>query len=63
MGRFIGLCLAILWSVGCGPDAPIHKVEKLSENAIIIDVRTPQEFQSGHIKNAINIPHEVESVY
>lgn len=31
--------------------------EKISEfpNAIIIDVRTPEEFADGHIKNAINI--------
>lgn len=26
--------------------------------AVIIDVRTPQEFASGHIAGAINIPHE-----
>lgn len=28
---------------------------KKNPNAIIIDVRTPGEFQSGHIPNAINI--------
>jgi len=28
----------------------------LSSGAIIIDVRTPGEFKSGHIKGAINIP-------
>lgn len=30
--------------------------ELLHEGAIILDVRTPSEFQSGHIKGAINIP-------
>ena len=25
---------------------------------IILDVRTPEEFESGHIKDAINIPNE-----
>lgn len=26
---------------------------------VVIDVRTPQEFQSGHIEGALNIPHDV----
>jgi rhodanese-related sulfurtransferase len=31
------------------------------ENAFIVDVRTPQEFASGHFEGAINIPvNEVE---
>lgn len=30
----------------------------LLENAIVIDVRTPEEFHSGHFKNALNIPHD-----
>lgn len=28
----------------------------LKSGAIIVDVRTPGEFKSGHIKNSINIP-------
>lgn len=59
MRILLGLMLVIWSGLGCGADAPIHKVETLSEDALIIDVRTPQEFQSGHIKNAINIPYEV----
>ena len=30
--------------------------EKLSEGAIIIDVRTPAEFNGGHVKGSKNIP-------
>ncbi|MGC8751161.1 rhodanese-like domain-containing protein [Hydrotalea sp.] len=30
--------------------------ELQSKGAIIIDVRTPAEFKTGHIKGAINIP-------
>lgn len=30
--------------------------ELLKQGALIIDVRTPTEFASGHIKGAINIP-------
>lgn len=36
---------------------PVTEVRKLVEtNACIIDVREPQEFESGHLLNAINIP-------
>ena len=28
----------------------------LSQGAVIVDVRTPGEFKSGHIKGAVNIP-------
>jgi rhodanese-related sulfurtransferase len=32
----------------------------IKEGAVIVDVRTPQEFLTGHIKNSVNIP--VESI-
>ena len=25
---------------------------------VVIDVRTPQEFQTGHVEGALNLPHE-----
>ena len=37
-----------------GPEADYAKMVK--EGAIIIDVRTKGEFNSGHIKGSINIP-------
>ena len=51
--------MVVLFSAGCGPDASIQEVENLSPNALLIDVRTPQEFKSGHIDKAINIPYDV----
>ncbi len=30
--------------------------ELLSRGAVILDVRTPGEFQSGHLRGAVNIP-------
>ena len=36
--------------------------ELLAQGATVIDVRTPKEFQGGHVVNSINIPlNEVES--
>jgi phage shock protein E len=29
----------------------------IDENSTILDVRTEKEFNAGHLKNAINIPH------
>lgn len=34
----------------------LNYAELMERGAIIIDVRTPQEFKQGHIKKAINIP-------
>ncbi|MFK7775271.1 MAG: rhodanese-like domain-containing protein [Saprospiraceae bacterium] len=30
--------------------------ELMDRKVVIIDVRTPQEYQQGHVKNSINIP-------
>lgn len=38
-----------------GPSADFNALVK-EHGAIILDVRTSQEFNSGHIKGAINIP-------
>jgi phage shock protein E len=31
-------------------------LEANSNNVVIVDVRTPEEFQQGHVPNAINVP-------
>jgi phage shock protein E len=31
-------------------------LETNTKNVVIVDVRTPEEFQQGHVPNAINVP-------
>ena len=31
-------------------------LEADTDNVVIVDVRTPEEFQQGHVPNAINVP-------
>jgi rhodanese-related sulfurtransferase len=40
--------------MGGGPSADFRQLVK--DGAMILDVRTPNEFAGGHIKGAINIP-------
>jgi phage shock protein E len=35
---------------------PVNFKELVQNGAVIVDVRSVQEFKSGHVKNAINIP-------
>lgn len=39
---------------GGGPKVDLKEMVK--NGAVIVDVRTPAEFQGGHIKGSINIP-------
>ncbi len=36
-----------------------RKLESSTEKFFLLDVRSKEEYQSGHIKNSINIPHDV----
>lgn len=42
-----------LFGIG-GPKVDLR--EKIAQGATIVDVRTPDEFRSGHVKGAVNIP-------
>lgn len=33
------------------------KLDQMRESALILDVRTPREYSSGHIEGSLNIPH------
>lgn len=45
-----------LLSMLFGKKPTLNFSDLMSRGAVIIDVRTAREFQSGHIKEAINIP-------
>ena len=45
---------AIKTLFGAGPKANLG--ELILKGALIIDVRTPAEYSSGHLKQAVNIP-------
>jgi rhodanese-related sulfurtransferase len=42
-----------------GPKKQINFPELVAHGAWIIDVRTPEEFRQGHLKNSTNIPLNV----
>jgi phage shock protein E len=55
-------------SAAPSPDAPLvagarihgERAKKLvAEGALLLDVRTPQEFSMGHVEGALNIPVQV----
>ena len=35
-----------------------NRIQKHESNDLILDVRTPEEFQTGHIQGAQNTPHK-----
>ena len=45
----------------CAKTSEIKPENKISNNTILIDVRTKTEFNTGHLEKAINIPYtEIE---
>ena len=55
------LIAAVLLSAGCGDTKPPlsdHIMAAIAAGALVVDVRTPEEFAEGHYPGAINIPHE-----
>ena len=67
---FLGLALVplscVLWPEGSGPGAPeMPLAEALARRdrgeAVLIDVRSPAAYTTGHIPGALNIPaHEID---
>ena len=56
MKRAIAVSVLAIMSLSCGLSKH-DKSARVKESSIIIDVRTAKEYNKGHLKNAINIPH------
>lgn len=56
----VGACSAPVEEPSAEPIAPEQLVERLELGAppMILDVRTPEEYERGHIPGAVNIPHD-----
>jgi len=55
MNRWIGLLAALLFSV---PALAHHGDPPAPGEPLVIDVRTPDEYQQEHVRSAINIPYD-----
>lgn len=56
------LIIGLLLSTACSQDSntPSTEVQAwalIEQGALLIDVRTPQEYNQGHLENALLIPH------
>lgn len=67
MKKIISLFIIMMMLTACGSKYQIidsNKAMELIDNgAIVIDVRTPEEFNESHIAGAVNIPlDEIETI-
>lgn len=54
---FMGVIL-LLPSLAIADQDSNEAWDKINAGALVVDVRTPEEFAQGHLANAINIPFE-----
>lgn len=57
------LCLLLLFITGCRNHSEETKEKSLEEvlkenHYIVVDVRTKEEYETGHVKGALNIPYD-----
>ena len=58
----IGVFFLALWLGACqngGSTVDSAVIDAMEQQALIVDVRTPEEYAQGHYPGAINIPHEM----
>lgn len=52
----LSLCLSVSAITAHASERAQIGWEKIQQGAMIVDVRTPQEFSAGHLDNAVNFP-------
>ena len=61
MKYLILLIPILIISTACAKTEKINPEVMIDNNTVLIDVRTKEEFKSGHLEKAINIPYtEIE---
>lgn len=61
MKYLILLIPILIISTACAKTEKINPEVMIENNTVLIDVRTKEEFKSGHLEKAINIPYtEIE---
>lgn len=61
MFRLVAIVLTLLCFLGCASSTVASETEVaelLRNGAVLVDVRTQSEFDSGHLKDAIHLPYE-----
>lgn len=54
----VAAAAAVVLFAGCLGAKVEGEVMKLPDNAVLLDVRQPDEFNSGHIAGAVLVPHD-----
>ena len=52
--------VGIIFIVGCGNKEMENELDKIlkENNYIVVDVRTEEEYNTGHVVNSLNIPYD-----
>ncbi|GLS82631.1 rhodanese-like domain-containing protein [Paraferrimonas haliotis] len=62
MKQLIGALLLVIWSSAWAaapePKDANYAWQQIKSGAIILDVRTPEEFAQSHLQGAVNVPYE-----
>ena len=53
------IAIGAMWAGACGGDegGAAQATTAAQDSVVYVDVRSPEEFASGHVAGAINIPH------